>query len=164
MDGKLRNMTSIYLKKNGKFLLLYRIGSRVVGNSYTGTAGGHMEEAELNNPRACVLRELFEETGLTEQDMENLQFRYITLRLKNGEVRQNYYFFADLAEHVEISSLTSNEGELHWFAPEEVENLNMPHSAKYMLLHYLETGQFTDWLYGGMTTEDGVIFTELKEF
>jgi 8-oxo-dGTP pyrophosphatase MutT (NUDIX family) len=70
MDGKLRNMTSIYLRKNGKFLLLYRMGSRVIGNSYTGTAGGHMEEAELNNPRACVLRELYEETGIRAEAEE----------------------------------------------------------------------------------------------
>ena len=164
MDGKLRNMTSIYLRRGDKFLLLYRMGSRVVGNSYTGTAGGHMEEAELNDPRACVLRELKEETGLRETDIENLQFRYITLRLKNNEVRQNYYFFADLAEHVDAETLTSNEGELQWFSAEEVEALNMPHSAKYMLLHYLETGQFTNCLYGGNTTENGVEFTELKEF
>lgn len=162
--GKLRNMTSIYLRKNGKFLMLYRMGSRVIGNSYTGTAGGHMEESELNNPHACVLRELQEETGLTEQDIENLQFRYITLRLKNGEVRQNYYFFADLAEHVDTSSLSSNEGELQWFTEEEVADLNMPHSAKYMILHYIKTGQYTNCLYGGSTTEDSVEFTELREF
>jgi len=123
-----------------------------------------MEEAEINNPRACVLRELQEETGLTEQDVENLKFRYITLRLKNGEVRQNYYFFADLAEHVDLEKLTSNEGELQWFQISEVDNLNMPHSAKYMLLHYIKTGQYTDCLYGGSTTEDGVVFTELREF
>ena len=164
MDGKLRNMTSIYLRRGDKFLLLYRVGSKVIGNSYTGTAGGHMEEAELNNPRACVLRELFEETGLTEQDIDNLKFRYITLRLKNGEVRQNYYFFADLAEHVEAEKLSSNEGELKWFTVSEMEGLNMPHSAKYMLLHYIKIGQYTDCLYGGNTTEDGVEFTELKEF
>ena len=164
MDGKLRNMTSVYLQKNGKFLLLYRIGSRVVGNSYTGTAGGHFEEEELNDAKACVLRELKEETGLMEADLENLKFRYITLRLKNGEVRQNYYFFADLAEHVDVSSLKSNEGELQWFSADEVENLNMPHSAKYMLLHYIKIGQYTNCLYGGNTREDGVEFTELREF
>jgi len=164
MDGKLRNMTSIYLHRGNKFLLLYRMGSRVIGDSYTGTAGGHMEPSELNDPRACVLRELEEETGLTEQDIENLKFRYITLRLKNGEVRQNYYFFADLAEHVDAEQLTSNEGELHWFSSEEVESLNMPHSAKYMLQHYIKTGQYTDCLYGGNTKEDSVEFTELKEF
>lgn len=164
MNGTLRNMTSIYLRRGDQFLLLYRIGSRVVGNSYTGTAGGHMEESELNHPRACVLRELFEETGLTEQDIHDLKFRYITLRLKNGEVRQNYYFFGELAEHVEAEKLTSNEGELQWFDAAEVEELNMPHSAKYMLLHYIKTGQYTDCLYGGNTTEDGVVFTELREF
>lgn len=162
--GKLRNMTSIYLRREDKFLLLYRMGSKVIGNSYTGTAGGHMEESELNNPRACVLRELEEETGLTEQDVENLKFRYITLRLKNGEVRQNYYFFGELAEHVDVDELTSNEGKLQWFDVSEVENLKMPHSAKYMMLHYIKTGQYTDCLYGGNTTENGVEFTELREF
>jgi 8-oxo-dGTP diphosphatase len=140
------------------------MGSRVVGNSYTGTAGGHMEESELNNPRACVLRELEEEAGLTEQDVENLKFRYITLRLKNGEVCQNYYFFGELAEHVDANALTSNEGELQWFEISEMENLNMPHSAKYMIMHYIKTGQYTDCLYGGVTTENSVEFTELKEF
>ena len=164
MDGKLRNMTSIYLRRGDKFLLLYRVGSKVIGNSYTGTAGGHMEEAELNNPKACVLRELEEETGLTEQDVENLKLRYITLRLKNGEVRQNYYFFGELADHVDVQKLTSNEGELQWFDISEVEELNMPHSAKYMWLHYFKIGQYTDYLYGGATTKNSVEFTELREF
>ena len=161
---KLRNMTSIYLRRGDKFLLLYRVGSKVIGNSYTGTAGGHMEEAELNNPKACVLRELEEETGLTEQDVENLKLRYITLRLKNGEVRQNYYFFGELADHVDVQKLTSNEGELQWFDISEVEELNMPHSAKYMWLHYFKIGQYTDYLYGGATTKNSVEFTELREF
>lgn len=164
MDGKLRNMTAIYLQKNGKFLLLYRVGSRIIGNSYTGTAGGHFEADELNDAKTCVLRELEEETGLTERDIVNLKFRYITLRLKNGEVRQNYYFFADLAERVDADTLVSNEGELQWVSGDEVKKLNMPHSAKYMLLHYLETGRYTECLYGGITTEDSVRFTELKEF
>ena len=70
--NKLRNMTSIYLRRGDKFLLLYRVGSKVIGNSYTGTAGGHMEASELNNPRACVLRELQEETGLKAEKMEML--------------------------------------------------------------------------------------------
>lgn len=164
MDGKLRNMTSIYLCKGNQFLLLYRMGSRVVGNSYTGTAGGHFEKEELNDAKACVLRELLEETGLTEQDVESVALRYITLRLKNGEVRQNYYFFADLAEHVNEEVLSSNEGELQWFSPEEAEGLPMPHSAKFVVMHYLKTGQYTDCLYGGIEEEERLEFTELKEF
>ena len=164
MDGKLRNMTSIYLRKGNQFLLLYRMGSRVVGNSYTGTAGGHFEQSELNDAKACVLRELLEETGLLEQDITKLSLRYITLRLKSGEVRQNYYFFADLAGHVNVELLASNEGELHWFSPEEMESLTMPHSAKFVVQHYLKTGQHTSSLYGGIAEEDRLTFIELKEF
>ena len=88
MDGRLRNMTAIYLVDGEKILLLYRIGSRVVGNSYTGTAGGHFEKEELNDPRACVLRELREETGLTEEGIIGLTLRYACMRLKNGEIRR----------------------------------------------------------------------------
>ena len=87
-DGfmKLRNMTSVYFVREGEILCLYRIGSRVVGNRYVGAAGGHFEEEELNDPRKCVLREMNEELGLTEADVENLTLRYITHRAMAGEV------------------------------------------------------------------------------
>ena len=65
---------------------------------------------------------------------------------------------------MDVETLTSNEGELRWFDSSEVESLNMPHSAKYMILHYIKTGQYTDCLYGGITTENSVEFTELREF
>lgn len=100
MLGKLRNMTAIYLLKGEKVLLLFRQGGRVVNNVWTGSAGGHFEEIELNNARACVLRELNEELNLAENDIDNLSLRYITLRRTRGEIRQNYYFFANLKENV----------------------------------------------------------------
>ena len=49
MDGKLRNMTSIYLFKGKKVLLLYRQGGRVVNNVWTGSAGGDFENDELKD-------------------------------------------------------------------------------------------------------------------
>lgn len=48
MVGKLRCMTSLYLEKEDKLLMLYRIGSRVVEESYIDTAGGHFEKAKLH--------------------------------------------------------------------------------------------------------------------
>ena len=75
MCGTLRNMTAIYLLKNNKILLLYREGGRVVNNVWTGSAGGHFEEYELNNAKACVLRELREELGLQAEDMDRLELR-----------------------------------------------------------------------------------------
>ena len=78
MDGKLRNMTSIYLFKGKKVLLLYRQGGRVVNNVWTGSAGGHFESEELNDAKACVLRELNEELGLHPEDIDGLALRYIS--------------------------------------------------------------------------------------
>ena len=159
--GRLRNMTSIYLFKDNKVLLLYRQESRVVNNLWTGSAGGHFEEFELNDAKAAVLRELYEEIGITEDELSNLELKYITLRNTNGEIRQNYYFFARIDKDISVSS---NEGILRWFLIDEIGGLEMPFTAKYVLRHYMSEGMRNDMIYGGVATKDGVIFTELDDF
>lgn len=158
---KLRNMTSLYLVRENQILCLYRIGSRVANHRYIGSAGGHFEEKELNDPRACILREMEEELGLREKDVEGLTLRYITHRRKDGELRQNYYYFGRLKEE---KSLVSTEGNLRWIPFEEIPELNMPVSAKHMILHYLEKGRFDNCLYAGITREKGTEFVPLEEF
>lgn len=164
MNGKLRNMTGLYLRRGDQLLLLYRIGSKVVADSYTASAGGHFEKEELNDARACALRELYEETGLTEQDIDNLSLRYVTIRLKNDELRQNYFFFADLKD--EQKEVVSNEGNLEWFHLEKLlkNPPDMPFSAQYVVRHYAEIGKKTNVLYAGVATETGMVFTEVEEF
>ena len=161
MDVHLRNMTSVYLTGENGILCLYRIGSRVVSNRYIGSAGGHFEPEELNDPRKCVLREMQEELGLTAADVQDMKLRYITLRLKNGEIRQNYYFFGKLLSE---KSLQSTEGILKWFSYEEAAHLQMPASAKKMMLHYLQVGRFDDNLYAGITEAEGTKFVPMQEF
>lgn len=156
MCEKLRNMTSIYLRQSSKYLLLYRVGSRVVNNCYTGTAGGHFEPNELNDAKACVLRELREETGLTEKDIANLSLRYITVRRVNGEIRLNYYFFADyIGTKAEI---VSNEGRLEWVKEGEIMQRPMPYTAEKVMKHFLMEGQKTEHLYVGAASKTGVEF------
>ena len=77
MDGKLRNMASVYITKGDRMLLLFRQGGRVVNDVWVGSAGGHFEPHELNDARACVLRELEEELGLKGDIFTSL----ITMRL-----------------------------------------------------------------------------------
>lgn len=149
MPGKLRNMTSVYITDGDRMLLLYRVGSRVVAPSWCGV-GGHFEEVR-------------EEIGLGEHDLRELRLRYITLRNKNGEIRQNYYFFAKLREGAEREYQCS-EGTLEWVPFGEVCDREMPFSAKYVLKHWLSTGRDTDALYGGVASAAGVTFTELEEF
>ncbi len=161
MDGKLRNMTSVYLTGEQGILCLYRIGSRVANNKYIGSAGGHFEKEELNDARSCILREMQEELGITASDVDSLKMRYITYRLKDGEIRQNYYFFGSLKEE---RTLESTEGILEWIPYDGFENLNMPVSARHMILHYLKVGRFDDILYAGITEENGTCFVAMKEF
>lgn len=161
-EMKLRNMTAIYITRQEKMLMLYRVGSRVVDPSWCGI-GGHFEESELNDPFSCVLRELEEETPIERSMLEDLTFKYVTLRLKKGEIRQNYYYFASLKDDVNLDMI-SDEGRLCWVPLDEVMEKEMPLTAKFMLQHYLEVGRFDDKLYSGTTLEDKMVFTELKEF
>ena len=159
---KLRPMTAIYLTRGDQILLLYRMGSRVVGNAYTGSAGGHIEAEEYRDPKACVLRELREETGLTEAALDRLALRYITMRNKNGEIRQNYYYFAALKDGAAVHD--SNEGRLEWHNLNALDGLPMPVTARHVVDHYLAVGRFDDKLYGGVTTADGTVFAVMDEF
>ena len=166
MDGKLRNMTALYVTdrtdaKHPRMLMLYRIGSKVVEPSWCGI-GGHFEPEEVNDARACVLREVREEIGLTEDMLENLRLRYIALRQKNGEIRHNYYFFADLKPGVQVN-LVCDEGIPEWVDYADVCGRNMPYSAKYALEHYMETGRHTENVYVGAAYTGGMTFAMLEE-
>lgn len=163
MDEKLRNMTSIYITKGEKMLLLFRQCGRVVSDTWVGSAGGHFEENELNDPKACVLRELKEELGIGEKGIRNLTMRYVTLRRIKGEIRQNYYFFAELDDEAG-DPIVSTEGISRWFTFSELPALEMPYTAKFVIEHYLAIGRNTDDLYVGVADGKQVNFTKLPEY
>ena len=159
-SGKLRNMASVYIRKGDQVLLLFRQGSSIVSNLWIGSAGGHFEKNEFCDAKACVLRELQEELGMTEKDLQNLTLRYITIRYAESELRQNYYFFADLSDSVN-NLPESNEGITRWYSLFDTKNLPMPFTARYMFDHYVSIGQYDTELYGGIANDTGVIFTKL---
>lgn len=163
MTGTLRTMTSLYLTCGDRVLLLYREGSRVVNQVWIGAAGGHFEPQDHSDARACVLRELYEELSITEAQLLGLSLRYITLRRTPDEIRQNYYFFAELPDGFRLP-LSSNEGTLRWFLEEELHCLPMPFTAKYVMQHWLITGKRNDRMYCGVADGKTVAFTELTEF
>lgn len=161
MTITLRNMTSVYFTDDTGIWCLFRIGSRVADHLYVGAAGGHFEENELSSPTQCVLREMKEELDLSENDIADLRLRYITSRLKNSEIRQNYYFFARLNTD---KILSSNEGRLSRISYEDMKSLPMPVSARNMMDHYLKEGRYTDHLYAGITEKEGTRFIIMEEF
>ena len=163
MDEKLRNMTSIYITKGDEMLLLFRQHGRVVSDTWVGSAGGHFEENELNDPKACVLRELKEELGISENGIRNLLLRYVTLRRIKGEIRQNYYFFAEL-DNETSDHIVSTEGISRWFTLSELSVLEMPYTAKFVIEHYLKIGRRTNDMYEGVADGERVNFTKLPEY
>lgn len=159
-SGKLRSMASVYLRRDNQLLLLYRQGNSIVSNLWIGSAGGHFEEGEVKDARQCLLRELYEELAISKASLSNLSLRYVTLRYADGELRQNYYFFADLIDP-EVMTPASTEGITKWFALNDMDGLPMPFTARYMIDHYLRTGQFNDLLYAGIANDSGVQFQTL---
>ena len=98
--------------------------------------------------------------GLEGSAITDLTLRYVTMRYFDGELRQNYYFFAELKEG-SAHYLESNEGITQWFSLRELKDLPMPFTARHMIDHYLEYGQFNHILYGGLANNEGVIFIPL---
>ena len=134
-SGKLRNMASVYLLHEGRILLLYRQGSSIVSNLWIGSAGGH-------DAKACMIRELSEELSIDEASLDCLSLRYITIRYTDGELRQNYYFFANLRESISQAP-KSTEGITKWFSLDSLDDLPMPFTAHHVIKHYLSVLIYT---------------------
>ena len=85
-----------------------------------------------------------------------MKMRYIGLRYVNGEIRQNYYFFANL-NPARYDLLRSKEGNCKWVDCADLMDYDMPLTARYVMEHYLQTGRYTGCLYGAIA-EDGHTF------
>ena len=157
----MRNTSLCYIEKDGKYLMLHRIKKEndLNHDKWVGI-GGKFEDKE--SPEDCILREAKEETGLTEDALKGLALRYITMRNKNGEVRQNYYYFAELKEGFDVQN--STEGRLEWHDMTALDSLPMPVTARHVVDHYLAAGRYTNQLYGGITTGEGPVFAAMDDF
>ena len=161
--GILRHLTSIYLMKKDQVLLLYRIGSRVVNHMWVSSAGGHFEQEELNDAKSCALRELKEELNVDESMLSDLKMRYVTLYRNEKELRQNYYFFAELNDSAPVD-LISNEGTLKWVHLNDLKELEMPFTSRKVMDHFVQTGRFDSKLYAGISSDKEMQFLELTLF
>lgn len=148
-------MTSIFLTRDDQVLLLYRMGSSAVPDSWVGI-GGHVEPDEIGDPTAAMLRELEEEVGVVAEDIDNLALRYISQRDTGQELRFTYYFTAELGPTASTPS-ECDEGVLRWFDIDatELKTLDMPPTAVVALNHWLSGGRDDQVLRAIIMTPDG---------
>lgn len=138
-------MTSLFLVRGERFLLLYRRGSRAISDSWVGI-GGHLEPDEIGDPTAGVLREMEEEVGIQADQISDLALRYVAVRDSGIELRQTYYFTATLSADAALPAECA-EGDLRWFdLTTDPSELEMPPTAHVALVHWLTIGRTDDAL------------------
>lgn len=149
-----RLMTSIFLVRDDHVLLLYRIGSSAVPDSWVGI-GGHVEPDEIRDPTTAALRELREEVDIAPDEISDLALRYVSFRDTGHELRSTYYFTANLRPET-LAPTECTEGELRWFdLASPTAPLPMPPTAAAALDHWLSEGRHDDVLRAIIITPTG---------
>jgi len=123
--------TVVLLHHNGRYLLLQRAASkRFAPGRWTGI-GGHVEPHEWNTLREAALRELGEESGIQEQDLEHLVLRRVLLHARpNDPLTLLLYFTAELRQAILPAC---NEGALHWKSVADLPALDVIESTHAVL-------------------------------
>lgn len=111
--------TLCYIEKENKYLMLYRNKKEIDINAgkWIGI-GGKFEKNET--PEQCLLREVYEETGLK---LISYKFRGLIHFIPDaGELEDMYLFTAD---NFTGDIIECNEGILKWIEKENIFSLNL---------------------------------------
>jgi 8-oxo-dGTP diphosphatase len=156
---KFRNIATAFLMNGDDFLLMERSSTNKRMPGFWYGVGGHIEPEEINNPFAAVLREVYEETGLKENNLEGLYLQYILMRREGDETVINYIYFGKTNTKYVVQN---DEGTLHWIQKKEVLNRKFFDVLKLALEHYFENGKNEDVMVGIMEKEEGIKWTVLE--
>lgn len=137
----LRQMVTAFIFHDDCVLMMKRSSNRLFQFEFWSGIGGHMEPEEINRPQEACLREIREESGFEPHDIADFSLRYILLRLKEDEIRQQYVYFGRTSRKDYISS---DEGELSWIKQEELLKLHLSTNNRLMLEDYLQNPGSTD--------------------
>jgi 8-oxo-dGTP diphosphatase len=160
---EVRQMATAFLLKGNKILMMKKSKSKINDTEFWSGLGGHLEPDELNYPKKACLREIFEESGIIESDIQDLTLRYILIRIKEQEIRQQFVYFG---KSLKERFVQSNEGELSWVDYNEVLKLNLSKIIHFMLKHYFQSESQQDVIIGTITNSDHgpqIHWAELKD-
>ena len=119
--------TLCYLERDDQYLMLHRtVKKNDVNKEKWIGVGGHFEAEE--SPEECLLREVYEETGLV---LTSWRFRgIVTFVSGNGIVEYMHLFTAD---GFEGEMRACDEGELAWVDRDRITDLNIWEGDKIFL-------------------------------
>ena len=148
--NRFRVMTAAYLIHGPRILLMERSPDRDFLPGIWAPVGGHVEHHEFGDLSAACLREIEEETGLPEGAIEGLTLRYVLLRRRRDELRQQFIYFGT-TKRTDVRA--SPEGTLHWVPAPEVLQKPMTESNRRMLAHHFTEGPQAVPLVGVLSNE-----------
>lgn len=152
--------TLCYVKKDGRTLMIHRIkkANDVHQGKWNGL-GGKLDPGET--PEECIIREVWEESGLRINHPELKGF----LTFPGFANDEDWYAFVFVAHEFEGELIDSQEGVLEWIDDSKVLELQL-WEGDYIFLPWLEqegffSGKFT--YKDGRLVEHNVIFYDGRE-
>ena len=129
--------TLCYIENDrGEYLMLHRTKKQTDLNAGKWIGVGGKFEAD-ETPEECLLREVYEETGLT---LTHYRFRGIVTFLSNEWEGEYMHLFT--ADKYEGTLCDCNEGELAWVPKNDVLKLNLWEGDHIFLRELLENDRF----------------------
>ena len=129
--------TLCYIEDGDRYLMLHRTKKEhdINKDKWIGL-GGHFEDGE--SPEECVLREVFEESGIR---LESCRFRGLVTFVSGDLTEYMHLFTADLPAHIEKLP-DCPEGDLAWVRKDEVPALPIWEGDKIFLKLLAEDAPF----------------------
>ena len=125
--------TLCYVEKDNKYLMLHR--TKKENDMHEGLwvgLGGKFEPGET--PEECVIREVFEESGL---QIINPKLRGILTFPKFSKQKEDWYVFLFVATEFTGGLKQCNEGELSWVDKGQLDKLPM-HAGDHYFFEWIE--------------------------
>lgn len=115
---KIKETTLCYIQQNHSYLMLYRNkrSHDVNGGKWIGV-GGHLLDGETKEE--CLLREVYEETGLTLLSYQLCG----KLEFDIDGLREDCYLY--ISDSFKGTLIDCDEGELHWIDIDDMKDLNL---------------------------------------
>ena len=115
----MRNTTLCYIENNNKYLMLHR--TKKANDQSHGKwlgIGGKFEDKE--SPDECLLREVYEETGLK---LTSYRLRGIVTFISDVDPAEYMHLFTTDSFHGQI--IDCDEGKLEWYPIDKIDELEL---------------------------------------
>lgn len=142
----LTNLCLVEDSKDGKVVLQYRSPERYKKWSGYAFPGGHIEEGE--SIVESVIREVYEETGLTIADP-----KLVAVKDWEPDEGGRYIVFCYKATRFSGQLRSSEEGEVSWVEKDQLEKLDLSYDML-PLLEVMEDPDLSEYYYRKRTDDD----------